>query len=288
ITPSVGPSISSRRRHSRPNSTRPFSVSSTTGAPNVAATYSPVLAPSAGIVTYSRSAVLMTSAARAAIPAPQTNANARFCLGSGSSRSIHSTSAISSGTGSSASGSAIANGAGPSPNAKDCTASIPTVTNAQKAATAIPTMKPTGVRPGSRSSSTATGSNGSAGAAGSAGSAGSGASWGSDAPEGADASGGSDICGSILRTPAALRCAFNGHDWSRPIARFGLDQRYGEPCGNGLPRHVSRKRGGIGSKAWHGGHGGLRPARLPPRNLPPESADVRRSQQKGTVKNGER
>ena len=100
---------------------------------------------------------------------------------------------------------------------------------------------------------------------GSAGSAGSGASWGSDAPDGTEASGGSDICGSILRMPAALRCAFNGHDWSRPFARFGLDQRYGEPCGNGLPRHVSRKRGGIGSMAWHGGHGGLRPARLPPR-----------------------
>ena len=102
----------------------------------------------------------MTSAASAAMPAPQTNANARFCLGSGSSRSIHSTSAISSGTGSSASGSAIANGAGPSPNAKDCTASIPTAMNAQAAAIAMPMMKPTGVRPGSRSASTAAGSNG--------------------------------------------------------------------------------------------------------------------------------
>src|ERR1700722_20275632 len=184
ITPSVGPSISSRRRHSRPNSTSPFIVSSTTGAPNVAATYSPVLAPSAGIVTYSRSAVLMTSAASAAIPAPQTNANARFCRGSGSSRSIHSTSEISSGTGSSASGSANANGAGPSPKANDCTASIPTATNVQKAAIAMPMMKPTGVRPGSRSASTAAGSNGSAGAKGSAGPAGSGDSWGAGGPGG--------------------------------------------------------------------------------------------------------
>src|SRR6202008_2993138 len=100
-------------------STRPFSVSSTTGAPKVAATYSPVDAPSAGIVTYSRLAVLTISAVRAAIPAPQPNANARSVRGSGSSRSIQSTTATSSGTGSSASGSAIANGAAPAPTAND-------------------------------------------------------------------------------------------------------------------------------------------------------------------------
>src|ERR1700749_3976188 len=122
MTPSVGPSSSARRRHSRPISTSPFSVSSTTGAPNVAATYSPVDAPRAGMVTYARSAVLMISAASAATPAPQPNANASAEYGSGSSRSIHSTTAISSGTGNSASGSAIANGAAPLPTANDWTA----------------------------------------------------------------------------------------------------------------------------------------------------------------------
>ena len=141
-------------------STRPFSVSSTTGAPNVAATYSPVDAPSAGMVTYSRSAVLMISAVSAAIPAPQPNANARAARGSGSSRSIQSTSATSSGTGSSARGSAIANGAGPSPTASDCTASMPSATIAHAAVIAMPTMNPTGVRPGVRPSMTARGSNG--------------------------------------------------------------------------------------------------------------------------------
>ncbi len=141
-------------------STRPFSVSSTTGAPKVAATYSPVVAPSAGIVTYSRSAVLMISALRAATPAPQPNANARLARGSGSSRSIQRTSTTSSGTGSSAKGSAIANGAGPAPTANDCAASMPSATIAQAAVIAMPTMNPTGVRPGARLARTACGSNG--------------------------------------------------------------------------------------------------------------------------------
>src|SRR6185312_3949805 len=160
MTPSVGPSSSVRRRQSRPISTRPFSVSSTIGAPNVAATYSPVVAPSAGMVTYSRSAVLMISAVSAAIPAPQPNANARAERGSGSSRSIHSTSATSSGTGSSASGSEIANGAAPAPTANDCATSMPSATIAQAVVTAMPTMYATGVRPGGRPARTAWGSNG--------------------------------------------------------------------------------------------------------------------------------
>src|ERR1700761_7774520 len=160
MTPSVGPSISSRRRQSRPMSTRPFSVSSTTGAPKVAATYSPVDAPSAGMVTYSRLAVLISSAASAAMPAPQPNANTRLMRGSGSSRSTHSTAAISSGTGSRASGSAIANGAAPAPTANDCATSIPSATIAQVAVTAVPMMSATGVRPGGRPARTARGSNG--------------------------------------------------------------------------------------------------------------------------------
>src|ERR1700722_11412750 len=140
---------------------RPLSDSSMTGAPNVAATYSPVDVPSRGIVTNSRSAVLMISAVSAAMPAPQPNANARLARGSGSSRSIHSTTTTSSGTGSSARGSAIANGAAPSPAANDCTASMPSATIAQAAVTAMPTMKPPGVRPAGRPASTARGLNGS-------------------------------------------------------------------------------------------------------------------------------
>ena len=146
--------------------TAPLSVSSTTGAPNVAATYSPVDAPSRGCVTYTRSAVLTISAVSAAIPAPQPNANARSARGSGSSRSIHSTTTTSSGTGSSASGSAIANGATPAPAANDCTASMPSATIAHATVTAMPTMKATGVRPAGRPASTALGLNGSPAAGG--------------------------------------------------------------------------------------------------------------------------
>ena len=150
----------------RPTTTAPLSVSSTTGAPNVAATYSPADAPSAGMVTYSRLAVLMISADSAAIPAPQPKAKARLPRGSGSSRSIHSTVTTSSGTGSRASGSAMANGAAPRPAANDCAASIARATIAQAAVTAMPTMNPAGVRPGVRSASTARGSNGSPAAGG--------------------------------------------------------------------------------------------------------------------------
>src|ERR1700691_2164354 len=139
---------------------RPLSVSSMTGAPNVAATYSPLDAASLGIVTYSRSAVLTISAVSAAMPAPQPNANASVPRGSGSSRSTQSTATTSSGTGSSAKGSAIANGAAPSPAANDCTASMPSATIAQAAVTAVPTMNPTGVRPGGRPARTARGLNG--------------------------------------------------------------------------------------------------------------------------------
>jgi hypothetical protein len=122
---------------------------------------------------------------------------------------------MSSGTGISASGNAIANGAGPSPAANDCAASMPSATNAHAAAAAMPTMKATGVRPGARPARTASGSNGSV------------------------------MCGSILRVPTGWPCTSNVADWSRPDAPFGLDQRYGEPCENGLPRTFYRKRIGI-------------------------------------------
>src|SRR6516162_446905 len=159
MMPSVGPSSSSRRRHSRPTRTRPLSVSSTTGAPNVADTYSPVLAPSAGWVTYSRPAVLMISAASAAIPAPQANAKISGPRGSGSSRSTQSTSATSSGTGSRASGSAMTNGTTPCPAANDSPASMLSATIAQAAVITIPAMNQTLGRPGTRPSITARGSN---------------------------------------------------------------------------------------------------------------------------------
>src|ERR1700691_4318741 len=139
---------------------RPLSVSSMTGAPNVAATYSPLDAPSLGIVTYSRSAVLTISAVSAAMPAPQPNANASVPRGSGSSRSTQSTATTSSGTGSSARGSAIANGAAPSPAANDCTASMPSATIAHAAVIAMQAMHATGVRPGGRPSRPARGSHG--------------------------------------------------------------------------------------------------------------------------------
>src|SRR5579863_7668736 len=159
MMPSVGPSSSSLRRHSRPTRTRPLSVSSTTGAPNVADTYSPVPAPSSGWVTYSRPAVLMISAASAAIPAPQANAKISGPRGSGSSRSTQSTSATSSGTGSRASGSAMTNGTTPWPAANDSPASMLSATIAQAAVITIPAMNPTLGRPGTRPSITALGSN---------------------------------------------------------------------------------------------------------------------------------
>src|ERR1700722_1033445 len=140
---------------------RPLSDSSMTGAPNVAATYSPVDVPSRGIVTNSRSAVLMISAVSAAMPAPQPNANARLARGSGSSRSIHSTSTTSSGTGSSARGSAIANGAAPSPAANNSTAPVPTARTAPAGEPGMLQMNPPGARPAGRPARTARGLNGS-------------------------------------------------------------------------------------------------------------------------------
>src|ERR1700751_673367 len=159
MMPSVGTSSSSLRRHSRPTRTRPLSVSSTSGAPNVADTYSPVLAPSSGWVTYSRPAVLMISAASAAIPAPHANAKISGPRGSGSSRSTHSTSATSGAPGSGASGNATTNGTTPRPAANDSPASMLSATIAQAAVITIPAMNQTLCRPRTRPSITALGSN---------------------------------------------------------------------------------------------------------------------------------
>src|SRR5712691_5305208 len=93
------------------------------------------------------------------MPAPQPNANARLPRGSGSSRSTHSTSAMSSGTGSRASGKATMNGTAPSPAAKPWPISMPRAMMAQAAVIAMPAMKLTLVRPGTRPSITARGSN---------------------------------------------------------------------------------------------------------------------------------
>ena len=89
----------------------PLRLSSTTGAPNVADTYWPVLWPSAGWVMKTSPAVLITAASSAATPAPQAKASTRLARGSGSSRSISSTQPTRKGTGSRANGSAMRNGA---------------------------------------------------------------------------------------------------------------------------------------------------------------------------------
>src|SRR6201995_3201697 len=156
--PSVGPSSSWRRQRSSQTRNRPFRVSSTTGAPAVADTYSPAEAPSAGWVMYSRPAVLMTMAASAAIPAPHRKPKTRLIRGSGSSRSMNSTTDTSSGTGARASGSAIQNGAALRPDALASASSMPNTRSTHSAATMMPTMTPTRARPGFRPSTTALGS----------------------------------------------------------------------------------------------------------------------------------
>src|SRR5215469_4657121 len=159
MIPSVGPSNSALRRHSSRTRNKPLSVSSTTGAPSVADTYSPVPDPSAGWVTYSSPAVLMSSANSEATPAPQANARTRAPRGSGSRRSMNSTAAISSGTGSSASGNATKAGATPSPAATLCAASMVSARIAHAVVMTMLTMKEMLVRPGGRPSITALGSN---------------------------------------------------------------------------------------------------------------------------------
>ena len=136
-----------------------MSDSSTTGAPNVADTYSPVVLPSAGWVMKTSPAVLITAASSAATPAPQTNASTRLTRGSGSSRSTSSTQPTSSGTGSRASGSAMRNGATLCPAEFTlCTASAPSTTIAQPMAATMPRMTPARGRPAARPSITARGS----------------------------------------------------------------------------------------------------------------------------------
>ena len=137
---------------------RPFSDSSTTGAPNVADTYSPVVLPSAGWVMKTSPAVLITAASSAATPAPQANASTRLIRGSGSSRSTSSTQPTSSGTGSRASGSAMRNGATLCPAEFTlCTASAPSTTMAHAMAATIARMTPARGRPAGRPSITARG-----------------------------------------------------------------------------------------------------------------------------------
>ena len=156
--PSVGPSSSWRRQRTSQTRNRPLRVSSTTGAPAVAEMYCPAEAPSAGCVMYSRPAVLMSAANRAATPAPHRKPKARLIRGSGSRRSMNRTAATSSGTGARASGSAMKNGVVLCPEATLSPSSMPNTRITHSAAATIPTMTPTRGRPGGRPSMTALGS----------------------------------------------------------------------------------------------------------------------------------
>ncbi len=158
MIPSVGPSSSWRRRHRRTIRARPLRDSSTTGAPSVAEMYSPVVLPRSGCVMKRKPAVLITVASRAAIPAPQANANTRLIRGSGSSRSASSTSATSSGTGSKANGSAMKNGATLCRTSTLCSRSAPSRIMPQPIATTVPVINPARGRPGVRPSMIALGS----------------------------------------------------------------------------------------------------------------------------------
>ena len=120
--------------------------------------YCPAEAPSAGWVTYSSPAVLMMMANRAAIPAPHKNPKIRLSRGSGSRRSMNSTTPTSSGTGARASGSAMRNGVVLCPDATLSPSSMPNTISTHSAASTIPMMTPTGARPGGLPSMTALGS----------------------------------------------------------------------------------------------------------------------------------
>jgi hypothetical protein len=159
MMPSVGPSNSCLRRHSSQKRIMPLSVSSTSGAPNVAEMNSPLLLPSSGWVMNRRPAVLMIAASSAAIPAPQAKHRTRLPRGSGSSRSSSSTRAISNGTGSRASGSAMRKGTALCRAlAKLCSRSIPRTIRAHASPAAMPMTSPGRGRPGGRPSITARGS----------------------------------------------------------------------------------------------------------------------------------
>ena len=148
MMPSVGPSSSCLRRHSSQASTRPLSDSSTTGAPMVAEMNWPLLVPSAGWVTYTSPTVLRIPASRAAMPAPHAKQKTRLPAGSGSSRSTSSTRAISSGTGSRASGSATRNGTTLCRALSTLsTMSMPRTISAQPSPAATPAMSPARGRP---------------------------------------------------------------------------------------------------------------------------------------------
>src|ERR1700692_2977310 len=128
---------------------------------------------------------------------------------------------------------------------------MPSATIAHAAVIAMPTMNPTGVRPGARVDRRPLGGW---------------PAWLGHGPK----------LTVRDRRPTVAKVRNRRANWSRPDGLHGLDQQYGEPCGNGPPRAVPWCGGGIGSKTWHGAPGGLRlPAsRRALQMFPPEAADA--------------